>query len=153
MIVRLEVSASEKVATRSQYEPNHYSVLVSVDQLSIEHPDELLGQADTLFRRAKEAIENAKRVDGLGAGPSQAAQPQPALAVHNGATQPPHHGSADNRATDKQLRLIHKLARDQRLDREGLEAACQAAVGRQSHELSKFDASRVIAALQGQRAS
>ena len=150
MIVRLEVSASEKVATRSQYEPNHYSVLVSVDQLSIEHPDELLGQADTLFRRAKEAIENAKRNDGLDSGP---APPRPALAAHNGAPHQAHQGTADNRATDKQLRLIHKLARDQRLDREGLESACQAAVGRQSHELSKFDASRVIAALQGQRAS
>ena len=58
MIVKLEVCASEKVM-RSQFEPNLYSVLVCVDQLSIERPEDLVGKADVLFRRAKEAIHNA----------------------------------------------------------------------------------------------
>ena len=154
MIVRLEVSASEKVATRSQYEPNHYSVLVSVDQLSIEHPDELLGQADTLFRRAKEAIENAKRVDGLSAAPVGAVQaadtrPDTSRRAQTGLPR----GEFGSEATEKQLRLIHRLARERRLDRDGLEALCRSAAGKPSHELSKFDASRVIAALQGKEAS
>ncbi|QDU66331.1 hypothetical protein [Engelhardtia mirabilis] len=157
MIVRLEVSASEKISARSQYEPNNYSVLVSVDQLSIEHPDELLGQADILFRRAKEAIDNAKRLDGLDGVPRQAVA---VAATANGRSQPPNRVAAYNgaaggtpRATDKQLQLIHRLAHSKRLDRDGLEELCLEATGHPSHELSKFDASRVITALQGGRDS
>lgn len=148
MIVRLEVCASEKVAARSQYEPNHYSVLVSVDQLTVERPEDLVGQAGQLFSRAKEAIRQAMRQDGV-----EVAAPQGLGTNGNQPCSGPngngrHDGQAPQ-ASDKQLRLIHQLARQRRMDRDALEALCHEAVGSPTHELSKFDASRVITALKG----
>ena len=141
MIVRLEVTASEKVAARSQYEPNGYSVLVSVDQLELSHPDELLAQADTLFRRAKEAIANARRADGLEAGPA----PTPAVGHGNGSS-----GNGHNRlpATDKQLDLIGILARKAGLSPDELERLSLESVGQATAQLDRFEASRLIGALQ-----
>ena len=141
MIVRLEVTASEKVAARSQYEPNGYSVLVSVDQLELSHPDELLAQADTLFRRAKEAIANARKADGLEAGS--------APTVGNG------HGNGSNGngrdrlpATDKQLELIRILARKASLSPDELERFSVESVGQATAQLDRYEASRLIGALQ-----
>ena len=149
MIVRLEVCASEKVAARSQYEPNNYSVLVSVDQLTVERPEELVGQAGQLFSRAKEAIRQAMRSDGLdrpasGIESSSSGLDHDAARHQNGR----HNGGAPQ-ASDKQLRLIQQLARQRRMERDDLEALCHEAVGHPSHQLSKFDASRVITALKG----
>lgn len=126
-----------------------------MEQLSIEHPDEITGQADTLFRRAKEAIENAKRLDGLGGRPSEGGNghaPQRATEGRNGGAG--HRGNAGPapRATEKQLRLIHQLARQRKMERDDLEALCREAVGCASDELSKFDASRVITAMKGEGA-
>ena len=142
MIVRLEVTASEKVAARSQYEPNGYSVLVSVDQLELSHPDELLAQADTLFRRAKEAIANARRADGLEPGSA----PTAAGNGHgNGSS-----GNGHNRlpVTDKQLELIRILARKASLSPDELERLSLESVGQATAQLDRYEASRLIGALQ-----
>jgi hypothetical protein len=131
MIVRLEVTASEKIAARSQYEPNGYSVLVSVENLEIHHPDELQGQAETLFRRAKAAIDTAKREDGLGV-----------KVVEEPGKRPTEHA-----ASPKQLELIHSLAKRAGMDEPRLREFAGKAVGG-LEPLSKFDASRLINALQ-----
>ena len=139
MIVRLEVTASEKIAARSQYEPNHYSVLISVEQLELGHSEELLGQADTLFRRAKEAIANAKRADGLtvtipqtnGAGNGHSGNGRPGLP-----------------ATDKQMGLIQTLRTKAGLAPDELERLSVQSVGEPTENLDRFGASRLIGALQ-----
>ena len=145
MIVRLEVTASEKVAARSQYEPNGYSVLVSVDQLEIGHPDELLAQADTLFRRAKEAIANARKADGLEAGSASTVAPGAAHGHGNGSTSNGHNRLP---ATDKQLELIRILARKASLSPDELERLSLEAVGQATAQLDRYEASRLIGALQ-----
>lgn len=124
MIVRLEVTASEKVATRSQYEPNAYSVLVSVENLEVQHPDELQAQAETLFRRAKEAINTAKREDGIG------------------------EDKGKNGASPKQIELIQSLAKRASMDGARLREFAGQTVGGPVDQLTKFDASRLINALQ-----
>ena len=134
MIVRLEVTASEKVATRSQYEPNGYSVLVSVENLEIHHPDELQAQAETLFRRAKEAINTAKLADGIG---EKVIDESKARAPRNG----------EHVASAKQIDLIQSLAKRAGMDELGLQKFAGNAVGGME-QLSKFDASRLINALQ-----
>lgn len=126
MLVRLEVTAAEKVALRSQYEPNSYSVLVSVENLEIQHPDEIQAQAETLFRRAKDAIETAKRQDGVANKAADERRPQ---------------------ASQKQVELIQQLAKRAGLDRQGLRDFAVKAVG-SVDDLSRFDASRLINALQ-----
>jgi hypothetical protein len=132
MMVRLEVTASEKVAARSQYEPNSYSVLVSVENLEVQHPDELQAQAETLFRRAKEAIHTAKREDGLESKEVEA-KARPARGEPSAST--------------KQLELIQQLAKRAGMDELRLrEFADQAVGGVQG--LTRFDASRLINALQ-----
>jgi hypothetical protein len=137
MIVKLEVAASEKIAARSQFEPNNYSVLISVDQLEVTNTSELLEQADNLFRRAKEAIGRAKTADGLGQplpnGDSRAAQPVS--------------DSKEHQASTKQLDLIHSLAKKAGMDDGRLREFAHQAVGG-IDGLTKFDASRLINALQ-----
>ena len=138
MIVRLEVTASEKIATRSQYEPNGYSVLVSVENLEIHHPDELQAQAETLFRRAKEAINTAKLADGIGEGKIvEEPRSSQARAPRNG----------EHVASAKQIDLIQSLAKRAGMDELGLQKFAGNAVGGME-QLSKFDASRLINALQ-----
>jgi len=131
MLVRLEVTASEKIAARSQYEPNAYSVLVSVENLEVQHPDELQAQAETLFRRAKEAINTAKREDGIGV------VEESKNTSKNGG--PP--------ASSKQVELIQQLARRAGMDDARLRGFTEHAVGR-IEGMTKFDASRLINALQ-----
>ena len=133
MIVKLEVSASEKIAGRSQYEPNHYSVLIGVEHLDVESSDELLGQARTLFTRAKEAITEAKQADGL----TEAKPPT------NGKA---HTGSAP--ATDKQLGLIDRLAHRVGMSPDNLQSVARDSVQQDVKELSKYNASRLIGVLQ-----
>ncbi len=125
MLVRLEITASEKVATRSQYEPNAYSVLVSVENLEVQHPDELQAQAETLFRRAKEAINTAKREDGIG-----------------------EEAKGKNGASPKQIELIQSLAKRASMDDVRLREFAGQTVGGPVEQLNKFDASRLINALQ-----
>lgn len=138
MIVKLEVTASEKIAARSQFEPNNYSVLISVDQLEVTNTSELLEQADNLFRRAKEAIARAKTADGLGEtqptnGEARAAQPVS--------------DSKEHQASGKQLELIHSLAKKAGMDEVRLRDFAAHAVGGLD-SITKFDASRLINALQ-----
>lgn len=131
MLVRLEVTASEKVAARSQYEPNSYSVLVSIENLEVQHPDELQAQAETLFRRAKEAINTAKREDGIGK-------------VEESKNTSKNEGPP---ASTKQVELIQQLARRAGMDDVRLRDFAEQAVGR-IEGMNKFDASRLINALQ-----
>lgn len=138
MIVRLEVTASEKIAARSQYEPNGYSVLVSVEHLEVSHPDELQAQAETLFRRAKAAIETAKREDGLG-GAKAAEEPRASQA------RAPRNG--EHAASAKQIDLVHSLAKRAGMDEAEFHKFAVRAVGGMER-LNKFDASRLINALQ-----
>jgi hypothetical protein len=132
MLVRLEVTASEKVAARSQYEPNGYSVLVSVENLEVQHADELQAQAETLFRRAKEAIQTAKREDGIG------------MKVEEAKAKPRTEGPP---ASSKQVELIQQLAKRAGMDEPRLKEFADQAVGG-VEGMTKFDASRLINALQ-----
>lgn len=134
MIVKLEVTASEKIAARSQYEPNGYSVLVAVENLEIQDADEIQAHASTLFRRAKEAIQTAQREDGIG-------MPKP-LAE---APSTPRNG--EHLASPKQIELVHSLAKRAGMDEARLQEFAGRAVGGLK-ALSKFDASRLINALQ-----
>jgi hypothetical protein len=134
MIVKLEVSASEKIAGRSQYEPNHYSVLIGVEHLDVESSDELLGQARTLFTRAKEAITEAKQADGF----TDISQPTNGKAPRN----------ASAPATEKQLGLIDRLAHRVGMSPDNLQTVARDSVQQDVKELSKYNASRLIGVLQ-----
>ena len=123
MIVRLEVSASEKVALRSQYEPNSYGVLIAVENLELQHPDELKCHAEELFRKAKEAIASAKREDGVDVRVAPLASP-------------------------KQRDLIQALAKRAGLDEQRLTALAKETVGSSPEQLNRYDASRLIGALE-----
>lgn len=141
MIVRLEVTASEKVAIRSQFEPSSYGVLVSIEHLDIGSPDELVAQANTLFRRAKEAIATAKSEDGV----LLEAKPKEVQPSGNGHA--PNGQGKEHQASSKQLDLIQSLAKRAGLDDQKLREFAQNAVGGLDN-LTKFDASRLINALQ-----
>ena len=113
-----------------------------------------------MFAHAKEAIHQAMRQDGLETGhPAPRGNGHDNNSRANGgdnghaarlASDGQHHSGDPPRATEKQLRLIHQIAGQRRMDRDALEALCHEAVGHQSHELSKFDASRVITALKSE---
>ena len=135
MIVKLEVTASEKVAVKSQFEPFGYSVLVSVENLEIQHADEIEGHASTLFRRAKEAIKTAQREDGIGIPKLSTEAP---AASRNG----------DHAASSKQIDLIRSLAERSGMDEARLREFSIRTVGGPVEQLSKFDSSRLINALQ-----
>ena len=142
MIVKLEVTASEKVAVRSQYEPNNYSVLISLDRLEVSGAEELQAQAETLFRRAKDAIASAKRNDGVEMPKAEIVQP-----ASNGTASVATGHAKEHQASSKQLDLIQSLAKRAGLDDQKLREFAQNAVGGMV-EITKFDASRLINALQ-----
>ena len=135
MIVKLEVSASEKIAARSQFEPNGYSVAISVEHLDVSHPDEIQGQAVALFERAKAAIATARLADGL--GEAKIVEEPKARAPRNG----------EHLASTKQVDLIHSLAKRAGMDEAEFHKFAVRAVGGME-ELNRFDASRLINALQ-----
>ncbi len=138
MIVKLEVTASEKIAARSQYEPNNYSVAISVEHLDVSHPDELQAQAETLFRRVKAAIATAKLADGIGEAKSvEEPRDSQARAPRNG----------EHLASAKQVDLIHSLAKRAGMGEADFHKFAVRAVGGME-SLSRFDASRLINALQ-----
>jgi hypothetical protein len=67
MIVSITIGASEKRSARSQFEPNNYSASLTVEQLVVERPEDLLTQASALFSMAKQSIHQAMNADGLDA--------------------------------------------------------------------------------------
>lgn len=169
MIVTIEVRAEEKVAARSQFEPNLYSAAVTVQNLEIQDLGQVRRTTDRLFAEAKAAIAEARAKDGLGtvdvtvseAGRNEGAG-EPVVAKNriaeasetkrngkNGVNGHAVNGAEAAKISPKQLAFIGDLAKEVGLDRSELDAICRRAVGQKlSAALSRFDASRIIGLLQ-----